>query len=174
MRIVVAALLYLSRFFGIGAIVVGIIIGLGEALFAQFVCVDSCPPALTIFPWYFSSALRLIMPTAALLVLAYLTFLGYCLATAQTRRALAPAVTLLLGAVVSIGVIYGYSQLFLTMMPLNDGYLIDGPAQKWTAGLGLTIAAFAWVWAGVLVYLQRPPEGRRRQPPPSATPTTAS
>ncbi|HEU0026424.1 MAG TPA: hypothetical protein VFQ25_04850 [Ktedonobacterales bacterium] len=95
---------------------------MGEALLAQFVCDDSCPPAARIFPWYLSSALRLIIPTAALLGLAYLTFVGYCLATARARRALAPSVTLLLGVAVSGGAIYGYAQLFLTVMPLARAF----------------------------------------------------
>jgi hypothetical protein len=159
LRFLLAALLRLSRFFAVCAVIAGVILGLGEALLAQFVCVDSCPPADRIFPWYFSSALRLIVPTSALLAAAYLTFLGYCLATARARRALAPAVTLLLGAAVSVGVIYGYSQLYLTMMPLDEGYLINGPAQSWTAGLGFTVALLACAWAGLHMYIQWFPDG---------------
>lgn len=173
MKMVLTALLYLSRFFGICALVVGVIIGLGEALLAQFVCVDSCPPAISIFPWYVSSALKLLMPTAALLVVGSLTFGGYCLATAQARRALAPAVTLLLGAAVSVGAILGYAHLYLTRMPLDEGYLINGPAQSWTAGLGFTVAILACIWAGALIALQWSPDGGRRQRPPRTTPSAA-
>lgn len=158
------ALLYLSRFFGICAFNVGVASGLIEILLAQFVCVDSCPPADTIFPWYLSSALmKLLLPTAALLVLAYLAYVGYCLATAQARRLLGPTVTLALGAAVSVGVIVWYSHLFVTMIPVdNDGFLIDGSAQTWTAGLGQITAGLTLVWAGLVTYLQWSPTGARR------------
>ena len=76
-KVGVTALRYLPRFFGICALQVGVTSGLIEILLAQFVCVDSCPQADTIFPWYLSSALlKLLLPTAALLVLAYLAFGG--------------------------------------------------------------------------------------------------
>lgn len=164
MRRSLKALLYLSRFFGICALVVGVVSGLIEILLAQFVCVDSCPQADTIFPWYLSSALlKLLLPAAALLVLAYLAYGGYCLATAQRRRLLAPTLTLALGAAVSVGVIVWYSHLFVTMIPVdNDGFLINGPAQTWTAGLGQLTAGLTLVWAGLVTYLQWSPTGARR------------
>lgn len=156
------ALLYLSRFFGICALVAGILVGLGETLFSQFVCVDSCPAAMTIFPWYLSSALKLIAPTAALLALAYLAFVSYCFAKGQRRRALAPTMALVLGAALSVGVIVAYSHFYVTLMPLDDGYLIDGPAQGWNAGLGFIVVFLACAWGSVLTALQWPPDSARR------------
>ncbi len=173
LKVGVTALRYLSRFFGICALVVGVVSGLVEVLLAGFVCVDSCPQADTIFPWYLSSALmNLLLPTAALLVMAYLAFAGYCLATAQARRLLAPTVTLALGAAVSVGAIVWYAHLFVTMIPVdNDGFLIDGSAQTWTAGLGQITAGLTLVWAGLLTYLQWSPDGKRQQIRPNATPS---
>lgn len=164
MRRSLNALLYQSRFFGICALVVGVVSGLVEVLLAGFVCVDSCPQADTIFPWYLSSALlKLLLPTAALLVLAYLAYAAYCIATAQTRGLLAPTLMLVFGAAVSVGVIVWYSHLFVTMIPVdNDGFLINGPAQTWTAGLGQITASLTLVWAGLLTYLQWFPTGARR------------
>lgn len=164
MKRLLSVLLYLSRFFELCALVLGILVGLGEALISGFVCVDSCPAAMTIFPWYLSSALRLLLPIAAPLLLAYLLFVGYCLANAQRRRALAPTVALVLGAALSVGAIVAYSHFYVTLMPLDDGYLIDGPAQRWNAGLGFIVVALACVWAGALIYLQWPPDRRRRAP----------
>ena len=173
LKVGVTALRYLPRFFGICALHVGLISGLAEVFLAQFVCVDSCPQANTIFPWYLSSALmKFLLPTATLLLMAYLAFVGYCLATAQKRRLLAPTLTLALGAAVSIGAIVWYSHLFVTMIPVNkDGFLIDGPAQTWTAGLGQITAGLTLVWAGLLTYLQWSPDGKRRQIPPNAAPS---
>ena len=106
--------------------------------------------------------MKLLLPTAALLVLAYLAYVGYCLATAQARRLLGPTVTLALGAAVSVGVIVWYSHLFVTMIPVdNDGFLIDGSAQTWTAGLGQITAGLTLVWAGLVTYLQWSPTGAR-------------
>jgi hypothetical protein len=152
---------------------VGVASGLVEVLLAQFVCVDSCPPADTIFPWYLSSALvKLLLPTATLLVMAYLGFVGYCLATAQTRHLLAPTLTLALGAAVSVGAIVWYSHLFVTMIPVDkDGFLINGSAQAWTAGLGQITAGITLVWAGLLTYLQWSPDGKQRKMPPNVTPS---
>ena len=123
-------------------------------------------------PRYLSSApTKLLLPTAALLVLAYLAYASYCLATAQTWRLLAPTVTLALGAAVSVGVIVWYAHLFVTMIPVDkDGYLINGPAQSWTAGLGQITAGLTVVWAGLLTYLQWSPDETRRPTPPGAPP----
>lgn len=173
MKVRLTALRYVPRFFGICALVVGVVSGLLEGLLAGFVCVDSCPQADTIFPWYLSSALmKLLLPTAALLVVAYLAYAGYCLATGQTRRLLAPTLTLALGAAVSVGAIVWYSHLFVTMIPVDkDGFLINGPAQTWTAGLGQLTAGLTLVWAGLLTYLQWSPDKRRRPSPLSVTPS---
>ncbi len=170
------ALLYLSRFFGICALVVGVVSGLIEVLLAGFVCVDSCPQADTIFPWYLSSALmKLLLPTATLLVMAYLAFAGYCLATGQARGLLAPTLTLVLGAAVSVGAIVWYSHLFVTMIPVDkDGFLIDGSAQTWTTGLGQITAGLTLIWAGLLTYLQWNPDGGQRPTAPGATSSATS
>jgi len=114
--------------------------------------------------------MKLLLPTATLLVMSYLAFAGYCLATARARRLLAPTLTLALGAAVSVGAIVWYSHLFVTMIPVTtDGVLIDGPSQTWTAWLGQITAGLTVVWAGLLTYLQWSPDGKRRQLPPSAT-----
>lgn len=176
LKVGVTALRYLSWFFGICALVVGVASGLIEVFLAQFVCVDSCPQADTIFPWYLSSALiKLLLPTAALLVLAYLSFAGYCVATAQTRHLLAPTWILVLGAAVSVGAIVWYSRLFVTMIPVDkDGVLINGPAQRWTAGLGQITAGLAFIWASIFYALLLSPDETRRQMPPNATPSEES
>jgi hypothetical protein len=176
LKVGLTVLRYLSWFFGICALVVGVASGLIEVFLAQFVCVDQCPQADTIFPWYLSSALmKLLLPTAALLVLAYLSYAGYCFATAQTRRLLAPTLTLVLGAAVSVGAIVWYSHLFVTMIPVDkDGFLIDGPAQSWTAGLGFTVAGLAFVWASIFYALLLSPDETRRPNPPSVTPSEES
>ena len=119
--------------------------------------------------------MKLLLPTAALLVMAYLAFAGYCLATAQARGLLPTTLTLALGAAVSVGAIVWYSHLFVTMIPVdNDGFLINGQAQTWTAGLGQITAGLTLVWAGLLTYLQWSPDGGQRPTAPGATSSATS
>lgn len=166
-----SALLYLSRFFGICAVLAGIGAGLLVAsLIAALTCMDSCPEPDQYIARLIPGTVWVLQPYIALEALAFLTFVGYCFATRQARRALTQTLTILIGGLVCVGAFYALFQLCqTTLLTTTDGSLVESSAEAWEQGWGLAIAALSGAWSGLLTYLQWSPDKRRRPSPPSAT-----
>ena len=151
------ALLYTSRVFASGAVVMGISPGLLTAtLGAALVCFDSCPTPVNYFPGQGPAAVRVMIPCIALAVLALLTFTGYCAATGQLRRAAWQTLVLLAGGAIGVVVLNAFLLRGQASVPLTfDGYFADSASlQAWVKEWGLALTLVAGAWAGALAYLQ--------------------
>ena len=157
MRRTAKALLYTSRVFASGAVVVGISAGLLTAtLGAAIVCFDSCPTPVAFFPGQGPAAVGVMIPCIALAVLALLTFAGYCVATRQLRRAARQALVLVVGGLVGGVALNAFLLHGQASVPLTfDDYFADsGSIEAWVKEWGLALTLVAGVWSGSLAYLQ--------------------
>lgn len=144
-----------SRIFAVLAIVAGIGGGLFQAtILSGFVCFDSCPPPARYFMQLFPALARVLAPCIVLALLALLTFLWYCGATGQRRRANKQVVFFLVGGVVSAAVLGGLALLGSVILPVTpDGVLMEQPLESWTLLWGLAVLLVVAGWTGILARL---------------------
>ncbi len=161
MRMLARFLLIASRFFAITAMVAGVGAGLIEATVASaFVCVDSCPVPFTYFANQGPSAVKEMTPCVVIEALALITFLTYCAATRQPRRAAIALLFFLVGGLVGFVALNAFLQHGQASVPLTfDDYFPDGRSlEAWVSQWGLALMVVAGIWTGILAYLQWPAE----------------
>jgi hypothetical protein len=156
MRKVARFLLLASRFLAICAVLAGLAAGLLEAtLVADLTCFDTCPFPGDYFSRLIPGTVRVITPCVALAALALATFVGYCVATRQARRAVTAILFLLIGGLVGVGalgalMLHGQATLTVT----EYGLVAETPAFEWMRQWGLALMLISGAWSGFLAYLQ--------------------
>lgn len=150
------ALLYLSRFFGMCALVVGIGAGLLVTwIIAALTCFDNCPAPDDYFSHLVAGTTWVMQPFLALVALSFVTFVAYCLVTGRVRRAAIQTFALLIGALISGAALYGLFQLCQMNLPVTAyGQVDEEAAVAWMRWWGLALVALSGAWSGVLVSLQ--------------------
>lgn len=145
-----------SQVLAICAVLAAIAAGLLQAtIIAAIICVDTCSPRTSYFLYVGPDAVQLMTPCIVLDVLAVATFLAYCLATRQARRAVISLLFLLVGGLVGVAVLDALLQHAQATLPVEgDGILVRDPAQAWAQLWGLALTLVAGAWSGVLAYLQ--------------------
>ncbi|HZC06599.1 MAG TPA: hypothetical protein VE338_13270 [Ktedonobacterales bacterium] len=130
MRKAVLALLLISRFFAICAVVAGVAVGLLMATFvASFTCFDICPSLHDYFARLVPGTAEAMIPCLALEGLALVTFAVYCLATSQARRAARQVAILLVGGLISVVALDLLLQLWQAVLPVTQyGLVAESPA----------------------------------------------
>ena len=85
---------------------------------------------------------------------ALVTFLAYCVATGQARRAVISLLFLLVGGLVSVTMCSPLMQQAATL-PVGDGsFLYEAPAVAWATQFALARTLAAGVWSGVPALIQ--------------------
>lgn len=105
----------------------------------------------------------MLTPCFALELLALVTFLGYCAATRQPRRAIA---VILIALAVGLTAVIALNALFRQGQDTFVGrydFLPEDTGVAWLQQWGRAIMAAADIWAGSLVCLQWPAEWRCRK-----------
>jgi hypothetical protein len=95
-------------------------------------------------------------PCVALELLALATFVAYCLATRQARRAASQAVVLLVGGLVGVTALSAFMLAGQASLPLTwEGYFAGSASlEAWQGQWGLALMIVAGAWSAVLAYLQ--------------------
>lgn len=162
MRVFAVVLFYASRVLAVFAVLAGLAAGLLIATyFAAFTCFDTCPSPDDFFS-RFVGAMRVVMPCVALEALALVTFVAYCVATSQPRRAIKQTIMFLVSGLVGVAALDAVFQLCQATLPVTEYYMVaEGPAEAWMEGLGLTIIVLACGWTALLARLQWSREAQR-------------
>lgn len=149
------ALLVISQFCAVCAVLAGVFAGLLTVFAASFTCFDSCPPPDEYFARFLPGTQYVLIPCIALEALALVTFVTYCVATNQSARAIKQSVAFLALAPVGIAALDAVFRLCQSTLPVTEyGLVPETPAVTWLRWWGLTVAIVAGVWAGVLAWLQ--------------------
>jgi len=156
MRKVARFLLYLSRFFGICAVLAGLGAGfLVATFFASFTCFDTCPTPDVYFSRLIPGTAQMMAPSVAIESLALALFVGYCLAAGQTGRIFRPLAVFLIGGLVGVLALYALMMLGQVVVPVTEyGLVAETPAEMWMRLLGLALMLVAGAWSGGLARLQ--------------------
>jgi hypothetical protein len=149
-------LLYASRVLAICAVLAGLVTGLFEAtLGADFTCFDSCPTPEFFFSNLGTSAVWLMTPCVALESLALVTFLAYCAATGQARRAVTVILVLVVGGLAGAAALSALMRQGQANLPVTqDDILAEGSVVAWASQWGQALATVAVAWSSVLAFLQ--------------------
>ncbi len=168
MRVFALILFYISRVLAILAILAGLAAGfLQGTLGVAFTCFDSCPPPYEYFARFAPATQALLTPCLVIEALALVTFVGYCAATGQVRRAIKQTAILLVGGLVGVAALVALFQLCQATLPVTVYYQVDErPAEMWVQWWGIAIFVLAGGWSGMLALLQwnRTAQGRPARP----------
>lgn len=155
MRVFALILFYVSRVLAVLAVLAGLAAGLLVFTFGvAFVCFDTCPSPDDYFA-RFVGEMWMTWPCGALAALALTTFVAYCVATGQARRAIMQTIVFLGGGLVCVATFDAVFHWCQSTLPVTQYYQVEeGPAEAWMARLGLTVIIVTGVWTSVLGGLQ--------------------
>ena len=146
-RAIARFLLPTSNTLAVLAALVGLAAGfLLATLGAGLTCFDSCPTSNDYFARLAPSTFFLSLPCLALEGLALVALVAYHAAKRQPRRALTPALILMLGnllGVAALTALYWQGQSSLPVTP--DGLLAEDQVTRWGFGWGLLVMVVAIV-----------------------------